>query len=34
LLADDVTWTNIGNTKYSEACYGKQALVDAGFGNE
>lgn len=28
LLADDVTWTNIGSTKFSGTYIGKQAIVD------
>jgi len=28
LLADDVTWTNIGSTKFSGTYTGKQDLVD------
>ena len=28
LLADDVTWTNIGSTKFSGTYIGKQALAD------
>lgn len=28
LMADDVTWTNIGTTKYSGTYEGKQALVE------
>lgn len=28
LLADDVTWTNIGTTKFSGTCSGKQTLVE------
>jgi ketosteroid isomerase-like protein len=28
MLADDITWTNIGNTKYSGTYSGKQALVE------
>ena len=26
-LADDVTWTNIGSTKYSGTCFGKSDLT-------
>ena len=28
LLADDITWTNIGSTKFSGTYVGKQALLD------
>ena len=28
LLADDITWTNIGSTKFSGTYVGKQALVE------
>lgn len=28
LLADDVTWTNIGSTRFSGTFRGKQALID------
>ena len=28
LLADDVTWTNIGSTKFSGTYKGKQAIAD------
>jgi ketosteroid isomerase-like protein len=28
LLADDITWTNIGTTKFSGTYAGKQALVE------
>lgn len=28
LLADDVTWTNIGNTKFSGTYIGKQAIAE------
>lgn len=28
LIADDVTWTNIGSTKFSGTFSGKQALID------
>lgn len=27
LLADDVTWTNVGSTKYSGRFVGKDALI-------
>lgn len=29
LLADDVTWTNIGSTKFSGTYSGKEAIVDS-----
>lgn len=29
LLADDVTWTNIGSTRFSGAYSGKQVVIDA-----
>ena len=28
LLADDITWTNIGSTKFSGTYSGKQAIVE------
>lgn len=32
LLADDVTWTNIGSTQFSGTYTGKTVLVDSVFG--
>jgi ketosteroid isomerase-like protein len=32
LLSDDIRWTNIGTTKFSMTCEGKQDLVDRLFG--